>query len=158
MSVIAIDLAMHHLLAEPEDQVLVQAQLDAAEEAAMMFLNRRFYLDQVALDEARAGVQAAMQQAKEANAEAAAAAEAEQDHTLRCRLLEHARKVLADAYDQADAIAYGMVLNPAIQAACLLKLGHLFANREEVVTGSTAVELPLASQHLLMPYRIRMGV
>ncbi|URD41440.1 head-tail connector protein [Pseudomonas sp. BYT-5] len=158
MSVIAIDIAMHHLLAEPEDQILVQAQLDAAEEAAMQFLNRRFYLDQVALDEARAGVPAAMQQAKEANAEAAAAAEAEQDHTLRCRLLEHARKVLADAYDQADAIAYGMVLNPAIQAACLLKLGHLFANREEVVTGSTAVELPLASQHLLMPYRIRMGV
>ena len=158
MPVIAIDLAMHHLLAEPEDQVLVEAQLGAAEDAAMGFLNRRFYLDQVALDEARAGVQAAMRQAKEANAEAVAAAEAEQDHTLRCRLLEHARQALADAYDQADAIAYGMVLNPAIQAACLLKLGHLFANREEVVTGATAVELPLASQHLLMPYRIRMGV
>ena len=158
MPVIAIDLAMHHLLAEPEDQVLVEAQLGAAEDAAMGFLNRRFYLDQVALDEARAGVQAAMQQAKEANAEAVAAAEAEQDHTLRCRLLEHARQALADAYDQADAIAYGMVLNPAIQAACLLKLGHLFANREEVVTGTTATELPLASQHLLMPYRIRMGV
>ncbi|MBH3417556.1 MULTISPECIES: head-tail connector protein [Pseudomonas putida group] len=158
MSVIAIEVAMHHLQAEPEDQVLVQAQLDAAEGTAMQFLNRRFYLDQVALDEARAGVQAAMQQAKEANAEAVAAAEAEQDHTLRCRLLEHARQALADAYDQADAIAYGMVLNPAIQAACLLKLGHLFANREEVVTGATATELPLASQHLLMPYRIRMGV
>ncbi|CAI3796803.1 MULTISPECIES: head-tail connector protein [Pseudomonas] len=158
MPVIAIDLAMHHLLAEPEDQVLVEAQLGAAEDAAMGFLNRRFYLDQVALDEARAGVQAAMRQAKEANAEAVAAAEAEQDHTLRCRLLEHARQALADAYDQADAIAYGMVLNPAIQAACLLKLGHLFANREEVVTGTTATELPLASQHLLMPYRIRMGV
>lgn len=158
MSVIAIDVAMHHLLAEPEDQVLVQAQLDAAEEAAMQFLNRRFYLDQVTLDEARAGVPAAMLQAKEANAAAVAAADAEQDFTLRCRQLEHARRALADAYDQADAIAYGMVLNAAIQAACLLKLGHLFANREEVVTGTTAVELPLASQHLLMPYRIRMGV
>lgn len=124
----------------------------------MSFLNRRFYLDQVALDQARAGVSASIQQAREVNAAAVAAAEAEQDHTLRCRLLEHARQALADAYDQADSIAYGMVLNPAIQAACLLKLGHLFANREEVVTGSTAVELPLASQHLLMPYRIRMGV
>lgn len=132
MSVIAIDLAMHHLLAEPEDQV--------------------------ALDEARAGVSAALQLAKEANTAAIAAAEAEQDQTLRCRLLDHARQALADAYDKADAVAYGMVLNPAIQAACLLKLGHLFANREEVVTGSTAVELPLASQHLLMPFRIRMGV
>lgn len=158
MSVIAIDLAMHHLLAEPDDQVLVQAQLDASEEAAMQFLNRRFYLDQVALDAARAGVPAALQQAKEANAAAVAAAEAEQDHTLRCRQLEYARKALADAYDVADSIAYGMVLNPAIQAACLLKLGHLFANREEVVTGTTVAELPLSSQHLLMPYRMRMGV
>ncbi|AZL69207.1 head-tail connector protein [Pseudomonas oryziphila] len=158
MSVIAIDLAMHHLLAEPEDQVLVQAQLDAAEEAAMMFLNRRFYLDQVALDAARAGVHDALQAAKSTNGAAVEAAKTEQDHSLRCRLLEHARQALADAYDQADAIAYGMVLNSAIQAACLLKLGHLFANREEVVTGTTAAELPLASQHLLMPYRIRMGV
>ncbi|AIN57970.1 MULTISPECIES: head-tail connector protein [Pseudomonas] len=158
MSVIAIDLAMHHLLAEPEDQALVQAQLDAAEGAAMNFLNRRFYLDQVGLDQARAGVPAAMLAAKEANAASVAAAEQEQDHTLRCRLLDHARQALADAYDQADAIAYGMVINPAIQAACLLKLGHLFANREEVVTGTIATELPLSSQHLLMPYRIRMGV
>ncbi|HDS0942462.1 TPA: phage gp6-like head-tail connector protein [Pseudomonas putida] len=158
MSVIAIDVAMHHLLAEPDDQVLVQAQLDAAEEAAMQFLNRRFYLDQVALDEARAGVPATMQEAKEAHAAAVAAAEVEQDHTLRCRQLDHARQALADAYDQADATAYGMVLNPAIQAACLLKLGHLFANREDVVTGTIATELPVASQHLLMPYRIRMGV
>lgn len=158
MSVIAIDLAMHHLLAEPDDQVLVQAQLDAAEEAAMQFLNRRVYVDQVALDEARAGVSADLQQAKAGNAEAIATAEEEQDLTLRCRLLDHARQALADAYDQADAIAYGMVINPAIQAACLLKLGHLFANREEVVTGTIATELPLASQHLLMPYRIRMGV
>ncbi|MFV3286943.1 head-tail connector protein [Pseudomonas sp. NY15356] len=158
MSVIAIEVAMHHLLAEPEDQILVQAQLDAAEEAAMQFLNRRFYLDQVALDEARAGVATAMQEAKDANAAAVAAAEAEQDPAIRCRMLEHARQALADAYDQADAIAYGMVINPAIQAACLLKLGHLFANREEVVTGTITAELPLASQHLLMPYRIRMGV
>ncbi|WJO30982.1 head-tail connector protein [Pseudomonas monteilii] len=158
MPVIAIDLAMHHLLAEPEDLVLVEAQLGAAEEAAMMFLNRRFYVDQVALDAARAGVLGIMQAARDANVAAIAAAEAEQGHPLRCRLLEHARQALADAYEQADAIAFGIVLNPAIQAACLLKLGHLFANREEVATATTAIELPLASQHLLTPYRIRMGV
>lgn len=158
MSVIAIDIAMHHLHAEPDDQMLVKAQLEAAEGAAMQFLNRRFYADQVALDQARAGVSAAMRAAKEANAAAVAIAEVEPEHTLRARLLEHARQALADAYDQADAIAYGMVLNAEIQAACLLKLGHLFANREEVVTGTIATELPLASQHLLMPYRIRMGV
>jgi hypothetical protein len=158
MTVIAIEVAMHHLLAEPEDQPLVQAQLEAAEEAAMQFLNRRFYLDQVTLDSARAAVPQALQAAKDANASAVAVADAEQDHSIRCRLLDHARRALADAYEQADAIAYGMVVNPAIQAACLLRLGHLFANREEVVTGAIATELPLSSQHLLMPYRIRMGV
>lgn len=158
MSVIAIDIAMEHLRADPDDQVLVQSQLDAAEEAAMQFLNRRFYLDQMSLDQARAGVQLAMQQARTANATAATAADAEQDHTLRCRLHEHARQALAESYDRADAVAYGMVLNPAVQAACLLKLGHLYANREEVVTTGSATELPLASQHLLMPYRVRMGV
>lgn len=158
MPVIAIDIAMHHLHAEPDDRVLVQAQLEAAEGAAMEFLNRRVYADQVALDQAKAGVLAAMRAAKEANTVAVAIAELEPEHTLRARLLDHARQALAEAYDRADAIAYGMVLNAQIQAACLLKLGHLFANREEVVTGATAVELPLASQHLLMPYRIRMGV
>ncbi|MDZ5601733.1 head-tail connector protein [Pseudomonas sp. RP23018S] len=158
MSVIAIDIAMHHLLAEPDDQVLVQSQLDAAEEAAMQFLNRRFYLDQVELDSTRAGVAQLLRQAKAANIDAVAAADLEQDHGLRCRLREHARSALAEAYDSADAIAYGMVINPAIQAACLLKLGHLFGNREEVVTGTTVAELPLSSQHLLMPYRMRVGV
>ncbi|AIR90581.1 head-tail connector protein [Pseudomonas cremoricolorata] len=158
MSVIAIEVAMRHVRADPDDELLVQSYLDAAEDAAMGFLNRRFYIDQVALDVARAGVAETMRQAKDANLAAIAAADLEQDHSLRCRLLEHARSALAEAYDQADAIAYGMVLNPSIQSACLLKLGHLFVNREEVVVAATANELPLASQHLLMPHRVRMGV
>jgi len=152
MSVIAIELAMHHLLAEPDDQVLVQAQLDAAEGAAMDYLNRRFYADQAALTAAKDGVQAFLVAARAANAAAIAAAEAEEDHAVRCRLLDHARQALADAYDQADAIAYGLVITPAITAACLLKLGRLFADRED------DEELPAASKALLNPARVRMGV
>ncbi len=75
MPVIAIDLAMNHLRADPEDQELVQVQLDAAEESAMQFLNRRFYPDQVALDEARSGVAETMKAAKVINASAVEAAE-----------------------------------------------------------------------------------
>lgn len=152
MSVIDIDLAMHHLLAEPEDQSLVQAQLDAAEGAVMEYLNRRFYADQAALTSARAGVVALIQAARDANSEAVAAAEAEEDHATRCRLIDHARQALADAYDVADAIGYGVVITPAITAACLLKLGRLFADRED------DDELPAASKALLNPSRIRMGV
>lgn len=158
MSVISIDLAMHHLQAEPDDQVLVSAQLAAAEEAAMQFLNRRFYADQTTLDAAKSGLDAKMQEAREANALALAAADAEEDHGIRCRKLDHARKALADAYEQVDSVGYGIVINDAITSACLLKLGHLFANREEVITDGTAAELPLASRSLLMPYRCRMGV
>lgn len=158
MSVIDIDLAMKHLLAEPEDLVLIQAQLDGAEEAAQQFLQRRFFADQAAVDQAKADT---VLRTKSALAEYKAAlviADDPENSEIRCRLREQARQALADAYELIDLDEYGIVINAAITAACLLKLGHLFANREDVVVGGTAVELPQASKSLLMPYRIRMGV
>lgn len=48
--------------------------------------------------------------------------------------------------DEADDI-------PAdIRVAILLLIGHLYENREDVITGTTATELPIASRDLLMPY------
>jgi hypothetical protein len=158
MSVIDIELAMKHLLAEPEDQVLIQAQLDAAEEAAMQFLQRRFFPDQTALEAARAGIASRMAAARVAYESAKLDADGFEDLGDKCRLREHARRRFGDALEAMDMDVYGLVINAAITAACLLKLGHLFANREEVVTGVTVAELPLASKSLLMPYRIRMGV
>lgn len=158
MSVIDIELAMKHLLAEPEDQVLVQAQLDAAEEAAMQFLQRRFFVDQAALDAARAAVPDLIAAARSAyNAEKVEAEEFD-DLGDRCRLQEQARQRFGDALETIDLDAHGILINAAITAGCLLKLGNLFANREEVVTGTIATELPLASKSLLTPYRVRMGV
>jgi hypothetical protein len=151
MSVIDIELAMHHLLAEPDDQVLIQAQLDAAEEAAEQFIQRRFFLDQATLDVAKANVAARLSACRLSYDAAKAGAD----------LIQHddqAWRTYIEAVEDIDMDAYGIVINPAIRAACLLKLGHLYANREEVVTGSTVAELPLASKSLLMPYRIRMGV
>jgi hypothetical protein len=158
MSVIDIELAMKHLLAEPEDQVLVQAQLDAAEEAAMQFLQRRFFADQTALEAAMAGIASSMAAARVTYESAKLDADGFEDLSDKCRLREQARQRFGDALEAMDMDAYGLVINAAITAACLLKLGHLFANREEVITGTIATELPLASQSLLMPYRIRMGV
>lgn len=158
MSVIDIELAMKHLLAEPEDQVLVQAQLDAAEEAAMQFLQRRFFVDQAALEIALVAVPAQLAEARVAYEAATQEAGGFDDLGDQCRLREQARQRYGDALEAIDLDAYGIVINAAITAACLLKLGHLFANREEVVAGVTVAELPLASKSLLMPYRIRMGV
>lgn len=52
----------------------------------------------------------------------------------------------------------GIVINPAIQAALLLIVGHLYANREDVLAGVSVAQLPNGSQYLLQPYRAGMGV
>lgn len=46
---------------------------------------------------------------------------------------------------------------PSIRAAMKLMLGHLYANREAVITGTIASALPLAVESLLATYRIRRG-
>lgn len=46
---------------------------------------------------------------------------------------------------------------PAIRAAIKLLLGHLYNNREAVVTGTTATALPMAVEILLATYRIPRG-
>lgn len=50
-----------------------------------------------------------------------------------------------------------MVCNDLVRAAMLLTLGHLYANREDVVTGTTSA-LDMGSRALLAPYRQGMGV
>jgi hypothetical protein len=158
MSVISIETAMQHLYADPEDLPLVQIQLDAAEEASMQFLNRRFFVDQAALDSAKAGATLRTREARGVYASALVEADLPENADIRCMLRDNAKKALTETYETIDMDERGMVINAAITAACLLKLGHLFANREEVVTGITATELPLSSKSLLMPYRIKMGV
>ena len=158
MSVINIELAMKHLLAEPEDQELVQSQLDGAEDAAMAYLQRAFFVDQAALDAARVQVPAARNTARLKYDADMAAAVLTDDHLLRCEAMADANFAFTESLDAATRVARGIVINPSIQSACLLKLGHLFANREEVVTGTIATELPQASKSLLTPYRVGMGV
>jgi hypothetical protein len=53
---------------------------------------------------------------------------------------------------------YPMLANDAIRAAVLLILGMLYENREDVVIGLTAENLPRGSRALLQPYRVNMGV
>jgi len=158
MSVIDIELAMKHLRADSEDQDLVQSQLDGAEAAARAYLNRSFFVDQVAVDLAKATTVQRTQAARAVYRAALLIADAPDNYEDRSRLRERAHETLAQAFEIIDMDEFGMVTNKAIEAACLLKLGHLYANREEVVTGTIATELPLTSKSLLAPYRIGMGV
>lgn len=164
MSVIALQLAMDHLRAEDDDSELVQAYLDAAEEAAVAFLQRRFYADAAALALAQTGI-------------------AEQRHALITRyqervragsgsmymplpgMADQTRQRLANLEDQfledlaqLAAVEHGMVINAAIQTACLLTLGHLYNNREDSIIGVSVVALPLGSRTFLAPYRRGLGL
>lgn len=158
MSVISIDVAMQHLRAETDDQTLVQALLDAAEESAGQFMQRRFYADAAARSAALLAVPAARNAARAVFDQSEAAAAALSNFEDRCAALAEAREIFDEALRDCVMQARGIVINSAIQAACLLIVGHLYANREDVVTGVTATELPLGSQHLLWPYRIGLGV
>lgn len=46
------------------------------------------------------------------------------------------------------------MIPPCLIAATKLFLGHLYANREEVIMGATAVEIPMGFQMLCAQYRI----
>ncbi|MFV3402867.1 head-tail connector protein [Pseudomonas sp. NY15463] len=113
MSVISLTIARHHLRDPDDDDDYLELLIEAAEGQAMDYLNRRFYADQLTLDEAVAA---------------------------------------GNAGDRP------MVCNKQISAACLLIIGHLYANRESVVAGTIATELPQGSMALLNPHRIGWGI
>lgn len=74
------------------------------------------------------------------------------------------RKVYEDADAMAAAVLDGlagddpMVADDLIRAAILLITGHLYANREDVLTGVSVAEMPMNSLYLLQPHRRQMGV
>ena len=113
MPVIPLELAMKHTKADDEDEDLVTAYLEAAEDSAAQYLGRRFFVDATALGVA----------------------------------------VIEETAGESP-----ILINPSITAACLLLLGHLYANREEVVVGMSLARMPVGSVHLLMPYRVGLGV
>lgn len=74
------------------------------------------------------------------------------------------RRVYKDEDDLAAAVLAGtagcdpIVVNDAIRAAVLLTLGHLYANRENVIVGSAVSEMKEGTRSLLWPYRVGLGV
>ncbi|VVP41193.1 hypothetical protein PS865_04866 [Pseudomonas fluorescens] len=161
MSVITIERAMKHLRAEFEDVDDVQSKLDAAEDAAEQYLNRKLFVDGTELwaalttvitlrSECRVVLDSALSEASLIdNIDDRLMAERD----AQCRYKESLRNVAM--------ISRGIVLNKSITAACLLMLGHLWANREDTVTGintSSVIELPHGSRSLLFPYRVDLGV
>lgn len=158
MSIIALEDAKAHLRADGADDALIQAYLDAAEDAAAQFLNRAVFADEAALQAARAAAPAALA-ASLVDIEARVTAVSDiEDWTQRYEtlsMIERDRQSALTAYREAMA---GVVINPSITAACLLVLGKLYAHREDVITGTIVTELPHGAHALLWPYRVGLSV
>ena len=158
MSAIAIAVAMNHLRADDDAQDMVQIYLDAAEHAASQFMNRLFFPDQAALTDAQDDAVFALAAARTARVAALAAADALEDCGERAVQVELIEATFAEAAGKCAMAIRGIVLNPSITAACLLKLGHLYEHHEDVVLSQAPMAMPMGSQHLLQPFRIGLGV
>lgn len=63
------------------------------------------------------------------------------------------RKVYEEGATIPEEDETGIHTNEVINSAALLILGHLYANREEVITGNvSAVQIPVGADWLLTPY------
>lgn len=80
-----------------------------------------------------------------------AAIEAAQDYIKRTLYADQAE--LDAAADET-----GLVAGFAIKAAILLICGHLYLNREDVVTGQQSFQIPMGAHDLLRPYRRSFGL
>lgn len=180
MAIISLDTARQHCKADTRDDSLLSLYIIAAQRRAEMMLNRRIFETAEELEAAIAAVPAlsdaaltalfdAETAAKTAYDAAIAAAEALTDLDARARAIaqaefnydvamRNARAIFTAGAGDRDNSVYGIVATDDIRAAMLLTIGHLFRNREDVVTGQSAqvAELPNAASALLWPYtRIR---
>ena len=157
MAWITIERARTHCRVEPEypsDQL--QPYMEAAEDAAVRYLNRAVFPSAQELNTALDALPAMLKAAREVYDAAVAAAAAVADETEKQAMLCVAKVKLDNARASAPRILNGIILNPSILSAALLTLGHLYANREDSVIGASAVELPNGAKSLLRPYRLVM--
>lgn len=145
-----------NVIGADQDNVLL-ACLASAEDAAAAYLNRTVHADAGALGVAMDGYPAAVAAAHVAYDAAIEAADLEQangDAIKAQAMRDVAALKRATALRAAERAANGIVVNASILAAVKLTLGHLFENREAVVTGTSATALPQGVPELLRPYRL----
>lgn len=161
MILVTLDQVRAHCRADDDEDAEITLYATAAEAAAFAFLDRNVYADADALKAAVDGVPAAMVAASAAKQAAYDAAAAIEDETARCMAYDAADQAFERAKENARRTYVGIVGNDAIRAAVLLIAGHLYRNREEVVTGTSsvgAVQLPVGAHSFLWPYRAGLGV
>ncbi|MNY50594.1 hypothetical protein D3C86_1861090 [compost metagenome] len=120
------------------------------------YLNRAIFLTRAELVAAQDALPQAAGDAQEAYEAAVAAAENFGNLAARQMAISLAMERMQEAKVGFQRLMLGMVATPRIEAAVRLTLGNLYANREEVVVGASAVRLPQGVPELLRPDRREM--
>ncbi|MGY4892377.1 UNVERIFIED_CONTAM: phage gp6-like head-tail connector protein [Xanthomonas axonopodis] len=154
MPLVTLEEARAHCRADSEDAL--QMYLDAAVDAAERFLNRRIFGTPSELAAAISLVPAELGAAQVRHDDDLAAAEL-LDGVARCVAERAVENDLRAAVHAAGIVYRGVVATSSINSAVLLITGHLYRNREAVVS-EPASQLPLGAHELLWPYRVDLGV
>lgn len=154
MDFITIDRARAHCKADSADDAMLTIYGNAAEKACANLVNRAVFVDQEALETAQTTAYADMSAANAAYATAVDDANA-LTGSDKTSAMQKANADLFKAQATYLGIVNGMVVTEDFIAAVLLVLGHLYRNREDVVTGqaAAAVQIPMGAQALLAPLR-----
>lgn len=156
MPLLTVEQCRAHCKIEVLDEAIdaeLMEKLASAEVASADFLNRALFADDAARAAALAALPAAAAAAQDEFDTAMAAADAEANAAAADAMRAIAREQLAQAQTAARHTVVGIVADDAVLAAVRLTLGHLWANREDVVIGATAVEIPAGARALLRPKR-----
>ncbi len=155
MSFVSLAEAKLHLRVDGTDEdALIGLYINAAEQAAIKAMDRGVYADNTALQTAMTAAPAALTTATAAKEAAVAAAEALTDADEKAAALQAAENAYMGALVAYRQVFDGIVVNDQIKAAVLLTVGHLYANREDVVVGASVSALPNGADHLLRPYKV----
>lgn len=155
MSFVTLAEAKLHLRVDGNDEdARIGGYINAAEQSAVSLLDRGVYVDGTALTAAKAAAPGALDTACAAYDAAIEAAQAMTDDALQAAATQTAENAWLKACVTYRQTMDGMVVNDAIKAAVLLTVGHLYANREDVVVGASVAALPNGADYLLQPYKV----
>lgn len=158
MRLVTIDEVRDHCnVAGTYDDLALTRAANGAEQAAEDFLNRRVFANAEDLQSAIAELPDVVESAEAAWATARAEAQALPGEAGRIAEMAACSQWEAAA-QRARETAVGMVVNSAIRDAVLLIAGHLYRNRENVITGTIVTEMKEGAYSLLWPHRCGLGV
>lgn len=147
---IDIEIARSFLKADGDDDDLITIQIDSARTMCEDYCNRKFY--DTAQDQSDDFTQALADRTAALTARTAALAgvdiTTDSGQATSMLIRDHYLIVLTDISQRV----HGVVIDPAINAAILITLGHLYVNREDnVSTGNNVVQVPVGAQRILQP-------